>query len=67
MICVCCGGLWFVAGLPADDMTAEEFLSYLDRMEKGYADYQTLLDKGLSREQARIGLPLSTYTEVCFP
>ena len=47
----------------ADSLTAEEFLDYLDRMEKGYKDYENLLEKGLSRELARIGLPLNSYTE----
>jgi thymidylate synthase (FAD) len=46
-----------------DTGTAEEFLAYLDRSEGLYADYQKLLDKGMAREQARIGLPVSAYTE----
>lgn len=47
----------------ADDVSAEEFLAYLDRCESQYAEYEKLLDKGMSREQARIGLPVSAYTE----
>ena len=47
----------------ADDATAEEFLTYLDACESQYAEYEKLLDKGMSREQARIGLPVSAYTE----
>lgn len=43
--------------------TAEEFLKYLDETESHYAKYQELLDKGVSRELARIGLPVSVYTE----
>lgn len=50
----------------ADDMTAEQFLEYLEKCESGYPEYQALLERGLSREQARIGLPLNTYTEVFF-
>jgi thymidylate synthase (FAD) len=48
---------------PIDEMTAGEFLAYLERSEQLYDDYQKLLDKGMARELARIGLPLSTYTE----
>jgi thymidylate synthase (FAD) len=46
-----------------DDMTAEQFLTYLDNVEAQYSQYKELLDKGLSREQARIGLPVNIYTE----
>lgn len=46
----------------ADESTAEEFLAYLDEMEKSYTKYEDLIESGLSREQARIGLPLSCYT-----
>jgi thymidylate synthase (FAD) len=48
---------------PIDAATAREFLDYLDRVESLYGDYQRLLDKGVSRELARIGLPVSAYTE----
>lgn len=48
---------------PIDAMTAEEYLQYLDKVEAQYADYEKLLEKGVSRELARIGLPLSVYTE----
>ncbi len=34
-----------------------------DRARKAFAFYRDLLDKGVSRELARITLPLSTYTE----
>jgi thymidylate synthase (FAD) len=47
----------------SDDMTADQFLSYLDTVEGQYAEYKALLEKGLSREQARIGLPVNIYTE----
>jgi thymidylate synthase (FAD) len=46
-----------------DAMTADEFNRYLDAVEAHYADYQRMLDKGVARELARIGLPLSVYTE----
>ncbi|MBL0926902.1 MAG: FAD-dependent thymidylate synthase [Phycisphaerales bacterium] len=48
---------------PIDVATAEEFLAFLDRCEAAYLDYTKLTEKGLAREIARIGLPLSTYTE----
>src|SRR5712691_199418 len=47
----------------ADVATAEDFLRYLEATEAHYADYERLLDKGVARELARIGLPLSVYTE----
>jgi len=47
----------------ADPMTAEQFLAYLDRCEALYADYEQMLEQNVSREMARIGLPLSLYTE----
>jgi len=43
--------------------TAEEFLDYLDRSQQQYNQYEALLDKGVSRELARIALPQSAYTE----
>ncbi|MGD0462677.1 MAG: FAD-dependent thymidylate synthase [Tepidisphaeraceae bacterium] len=46
-----------------DEMTAREFCDYLDKAEAQYSDYEKLLAKGVSRELARIGLPLNTYTE----
>jgi thymidylate synthase (FAD) len=48
---------------PMDETTAAEFLAYLEKAESLYADYQKLIDKGVSRELARIGLPVSAYTE----
>ena len=48
---------------PIDPTTAEEFLSHLDLVEKQYADYERLMAKGVSRELARITLPVSVYTE----
>jgi thymidylate synthase (FAD) len=46
-----------------NDMSADEFYQYLDRAEAMYHDYEKALNSGVAREQARIGLPLSTYTE----
>ncbi len=46
-----------------DELTAREFCDYLERVEAAYADYQKFVDKGVAREMARIGLPLSVYTE----
>ena len=46
-----------------DALTAEEFSRYLDAVETHYADYQRMLDMGVARELARIGLPLNVYTE----
>ena len=48
---------------PADVSTAEDFLRYLEATEAHYADYERMLEKGVARELARIGLPLSVYTE----
>ncbi len=48
---------------PIDDLTATEFLAYLDKTEALYKDYEALMAKGVSREMARIGLPVSVYTE----
>jgi thymidylate synthase (FAD) len=48
---------------PMDEGTARDFLAYLDKAEALYGDYQKLIDKGVTREQARIGLPISVYTE----
>eukprot|EP01027_Heterolobosea_sp_BB2_P008462 GEZU01012557.1.p1 GENE.GEZU01012557.1~~GEZU01012557.1.p1 ORF type:complete len:252 (-),score=83.87 GEZU01012557.1:203-958(-) len=46
-----------------DSMTADEFLAYLDKVESLYKDYDSLVKKGVSREQARMGLPVNVYTE----
>jgi thymidylate synthase (FAD) len=46
-----------------DDATASDFLAYLDKTEALYKDYESLMEKGVSRELARIGLPVSVYTE----
>ena len=46
-----------------DAATAQEFLNYLDQIEQSYERYQEFLEKGVSREIARIALPASVYTE----
>jgi thymidylate synthase (FAD) len=43
--------------------TAEEFLRYLEDAEAMYQRYEALTQKGVSREMARIALPVSVYTE----
>lgn len=48
---------------PLDEMTAREFSHYLTTTETHYKEYQHLLDKGVARELARIGLPQTLYTE----
>ena len=48
---------------PVEVATAEDFLSYLQDVEASYGEYQQLLEKGVTRELARIGLPVSVYTE----
>jgi thymidylate synthase (FAD) len=48
---------------PLDEKTAEEFCQYLEKIEAGYGDYEKFLSKGVSRELARVALPLSVYTE----
>jgi thymidylate synthase (FAD) len=48
---------------PIDGATAQEFLDYLNQVERCYTDYQRLMEKGVARELARIGLPVNVYTE----
>jgi thymidylate synthase (FAD) len=48
---------------PMDPVTAREFLSYLEDIERGYGRYEQFLQKGVAREIARIALPASVYTE----
>jgi thymidylate synthase (FAD) len=48
---------------PIDNMTAQEYLAHLDLVESQYKDYEALMAKGVSRELARIALPVSVYTE----
>jgi thymidylate synthase (FAD) len=49
---------------PAEEAkTAQEFLNYLDEAESLYDKYSKLTSAGVSRELARVGLPVSVYTE----
>ena len=48
---------------PVDVGTAEEFLGWLGEVEQQYERYQQMLDKGVTRELARIALPVNVYTE----
>jgi thymidylate synthase (FAD) len=48
---------------PLDALTAAEFEKYMDSVEAHYVDYEKMLEKGVARELARIGLPLNVYTE----
>ncbi|MCC6676256.1 MAG: FAD-dependent thymidylate synthase [Phycisphaerales bacterium] len=48
----------------AEDLrTAEEFIRYLGDVEQRYQKYLDLTNKGVSRELARLGLPVNVYTE----
>ncbi len=48
---------------PIDALTAQQFLTHLDLVESQYKEYEALMAKGVSRELARITLPVSVYTE----
>jgi len=48
---------------PVDDLAAAEFLDYLDRVVASHQRYEALLARGVTRELARIGLPVNVYTE----
>lgn len=53
-----------IDGKPGDGaLTAQEFLDYLAESEALYERYKSLTEKGVSRELARIGLPVSVYTQ----
>ncbi|MBX3382348.1 MAG: FAD-dependent thymidylate synthase [Phycisphaeraceae bacterium] len=43
--------------------TAQEFLAFLSAVESQYEKYLSLTKAGVSRELARIGLPVNLYTE----
>jgi thymidylate synthase (FAD) len=45
------------------DSTPAAFLAYLDEAEALYEKYRALTERGVSRELARIGLPVSVYTQ----
>jgi thymidylate synthase (FAD) len=48
---------------PIDEMTARDFLAYLEKAESMYEEYEKLMERGVSRELARIALPVNVYTE----
>jgi thymidylate synthase (FAD) len=48
---------------PIDNLTAQQFLDWLDEVERQHQKYEEFLAKGVSRELARIALPVSVYTE----
>ena len=48
---------------PMDALTAKQFIDYLDQTESAYQTYEKLIEGGVTRELARIGLPVSAYTE----
>jgi thymidylate synthase (FAD) len=48
---------------PEEALTARRFMEYLDEAERLHARYMDLSQRGVSRELARIGLPVSLYTE----
>ncbi len=48
---------------PIDEMTARQFIDYLDRAQGMYEQYEKMLERGVSRELARIALPVNVYTE----
>ncbi len=47
----------------AELKTAQDFVQYLDDVEGFYKRYLSLTERGVSREMARIGLPVNMYTE----
>ena len=49
--------------IDTDQELLEAFLSYLDDSERQYNSYENLVSEGLGKELARVGLPLSMYTE----
>jgi thymidylate synthase (FAD) len=52
------------AGAPEGEyQTAAEFVRYLEEAEALYENYSRLTAAGVSRELARIGLPVSVYTQ----
>jgi thymidylate synthase (FAD) len=53
----------FAPGGEETARTAEEFVRYLENAESLYDRYSKLTEAGVSRELARIGLPVSVYTQ----
>jgi thymidylate synthase (FAD) len=57
------GGSERFGGEGAEVQTAQDFLDYLAKAESLYQDYESLLEQGVSRELARVGLPANIYTQ----
>jgi thymidylate synthase (FAD) len=51
------------SGSEGESQTADEFVKYLEEAEALYGKYSQLTEAGVSRELARIGLPVSVYTQ----
>ena len=47
----------------ADPHTKQLFNDFISNSFKQYKTYKMLVDRGVSREMARVGLPLNMYTE----
>jgi thymidylate synthase (FAD) len=48
---------------PIDDLTAQQFVEWLESIEEQHKKYDEFLAKGVTRELARIALPVGVYTE----
>jgi thymidylate synthase (FAD) len=46
-----------------DEVTAKDFVDWLGSIERQHNRYEEFLQKGVSRELARVALPVSVYTE----
>jgi thymidylate synthase (FAD) len=57
------GGSERLGASAEDRLTGEAFAQFLAESEALYTKYRDLVDRGVSREMARIGLPVSLYTE----
>lgn len=49
-------------GIVADEDLSADFYRYLEQSEALYEKYQDLVNRGVAKEIARIGLPVSLYT-----
>jgi len=46
-----------------ENATAQEFCDWIASVEENYKKYQGFIEKGVSRELARVALPINVYTE----
>ena len=53
----------FDTGDAGELKTAQAFVEYLDQVEALYTKYESLIERGVSRELARVGLPTSQFTQ----